>query len=169
MSVEQKRILSMVAEGKITVEEAEKLLNALSLNEVMEEDPSLEDQMEPESRNQGSHSTRTTTNKRTITRIEGGWKKPKFLHVKVEPKSDNEDAQRVHIKVPLQLLSAGVKLASLVPNNVENKVQSALKKEGIEFDMSKLKDGTLEELVDHLGGINIDVDSKDERVKIFCE
>lgn len=86
MSNERAKILQMVADGKITAEEAEKLLNRL--------DPA------------GTGSSRSETS------YDIGAPKPgpiKYLRVVV----DGDD--KVNIRVPIGLIRTGIKLTTLMP------------------------------------------------------
>jgi len=43
--------------------------------------------------------------------------------------------EKVNIRIPFQLLRAGIKLASVVPVDVQGKVNDALKEKGINIDL----------------------------------
>jgi hypothetical protein len=131
----------MLTQGKITVEEADKLLSAIS-----------EPAGEPEAQ-------------------EVGQKKdfPKYLRVVVEPGPESVKKEKVNIRVPFQLLRAGIKLASLIPGDAQAKIETHLKDKGIDMDLSNIKSDNLEELLIHLNDLTVDVDSKEEKVRIFCE
>ncbi len=139
MSEERKKILEMLAEGKINVEEAEKLLSALS--ESSTESPSGE-----------------KTDKARL----------KYLRVIVEPGPGSETTERVNVRVPIKLIRAGIKFASLLPKDVQGKVDDALKESGISLDFSQIKDENMEEIVESLRDLTVDVEGK-ERVRVFCE
>jgi len=93
MSEERRKILEMLSQGKIDIEEAEKLLSAIS-----------EPSSEPE---QGE-----VPKKKDF---------PKYLRVVVEPGPESVKGEKVNIRVPFNLLRAGIKLASLVPVDVQGK------------------------------------------------
>lgn len=96
---------------------------------------------------------------------------PKYLRVVVEQDEDGEGPLKVNIRVPLQLLRAGVKLVSLIPPRATAEVNSALAREGISFDLSQLRPENLDELIDQLQDLTVDVDQEKEhlKVRIFCE
>ncbi|UCD94979.1 MAG: hypothetical protein JSU69_02700 [Candidatus Zixiibacteriota bacterium] len=96
-------------------------------------------------------------------------KKPKFLKVKVEPKSCEGKGERVNIKIPLSVLRAGAKLSGFLPDEAKMKIQSKLKDKGIGVDLNSLDSGKLEDVICCLGEMSIDVDDEDETVKIYCE
>ena len=137
MNEERKRILTLLSEGKINAEEAEKLLSAIS--------SSKED---------------------TISG--NGHREPKYLRVMVEPGPDSKNPDRVNIRVPLKLIRAGLKLASLIPKNAQNQVNDALHEKGIELDFNNIKPEDINELVRQLDDLTVNVEGK-ETVKIYCE
>jgi hypothetical protein len=77
----------------------------------------------------------------------------------------------VNIRVPVQLLRAGVKLASLIPAQARDEVNDAMRERGVHFDLSQIKPENLEELIDQLNDLTIDVDESrgQTKVKVFCE
>jgi hypothetical protein len=95
--------------------------------------------------------------------------KVKYLRVVVAADEENDGSTTVNIRVPMQLLRAGVKLTSLIPPEARDRVNQALKNEGMQFDLNQLKPENLEELIDHLEDLTIDVDEKDVKVRVFCE
>ncbi|MFH1700713.1 MAG: DUF2089 domain-containing protein [Candidatus Zixiibacteriota bacterium] len=145
MSDERIRILNMVAEGKITTEEAERLLDALSRDQ----------------------------NGGMVVSNETKAAKPKFLRILVEPKNGHIDegrhGERVNIKVPIMLIKAGMKLGSMLPNGHKEKVSNHLRDKGINIDLGNLDSHAIDELLMGLKETSIDVDDETETVKIFCE
>jgi hypothetical protein len=138
MNEERKKILEMVASGKISVEEAERLMNAMDEN--------------PDSEDKGN----------------GKVKNPKYLRIQVEPGSENSDGERVNVRIPINLIKAGLKFASFIPKSSQNKVDDALKGHGLNIDFDNLTSKDVDELIVNLNDLQIDVDG-DEIVKIFCE
>jgi len=92
---------------------------------------------------------------------------PKYLRVLVESEDGRPDGpSTVRIRVPLQLLRSGVKLASLIPHNVHAHVNTALHDNGIRFDLGQVKPENLDELIDQLNDVTLHVDDKKHKVKI---
>ncbi len=91
-----KKILEMLSEGKISVEEATALLSKL-------QDPAIAD-------DEISEVESAEVHKRT----------PKYLRVVV----DSADGDKVNVRVPLSLIKTGIKLTALVPGKVADKMSS---------------------------------------------
>jgi len=139
MSEERRKILNMLAEGKITASDAEKLLDALNKSESTEEKekPVLKSKM-------------------------------KCLKIEVEPKGDKKK-EKVNIKIPLQVIRAGIKLGAVLPGGARDKVNEVLREKGISLDVNELKGDSIEGILESLEEMSIDVDDDDEKVRIFCE
>lgn len=142
MNEERRRILTMLAEGKISADEAEALLDAMTGGT-----PAL--------------ASGATNN--------GTPAAPKYLRVLVEGHEEGHSG-KVNVRVPFNLIRAGVKLAALIPAAAHGPVNKALKEQGIDFDVSKLKPEDLDELVQHLTDLSVDVEGgRGEKVRVFCE
>lgn len=96
-------------------------------------------------------------------------KKAKYLRVVVDGDGRSEDSRRVNIRIPMQLLRAGVRLASIVPSQVHDRVTCELQKHGI--DLSQIRPENLEETVNHLDDISVDVENggRKAKVRMFVE
>ncbi|MDD8014252.1 MAG: hypothetical protein PHX45_01055 [Acidobacteriota bacterium] len=142
MNEERRKILEMLSQGKITVEEAEKLLAAVG---------------ETGSANGSADGTDAA-----------GRRSWKYLRVQVEPGPGSESGDRVNIRVPFKLIRAGLKFAALIPREAHDKVNQAFKEKGIDIDLACITPQDLEEIVSHLDDMTVEVDGKD-KVRIFCE
>jgi len=147
MSDNKKRILEMLAQNKISADDAYRLLNAV--------------EAEPSGRESATRAGATVR------------EKAKYLRVTVLPTGDNEqsaEVDRVNIRVPMSLIRAGIKLTSLIPPEARDKVNGALREKGIDFDMRNLKPDDLEEIIEALSDLEVDVVSrKGEKVRVFVE
>ncbi len=143
MNGERRRILDMLAAGKVTAAEAEQLLAA------------LEDRPPPRADAPGAAKPQP----------------PKYLRVLVEGSLDDQQpGGKVNVRVPMDLLRAGVKLAALLPAGVSDQINAALHKQGVDVDVSKIKPENLEDIVEQLRDLTVDVDGpKGEHVRVFCE
>lgn len=146
MSEDRARILGMLAEGKITADEAETLLDALKTpaEETVRSTPS------------------TSANWPTGPAPSGT---PKFMYVKVvSTKGDNVD-----VKIPLGLLRAGLKLTSLIPPQAMNQISDSMGEHGMSFDFNNLKPEDIEALIENLREMEVNVQSGDgDDIRIFC-
>lgn len=138
MNEERRRILNMLGEGKITAQEAERLLESLAAPTASAGEP--------------------------IPNAN-----PRYLRVLVE--GDNgQHGGKVNVRVPFSLIRAGVRLAALLPTVAYEPINKALKENGVDFDVSKVKPENLEELVQHLSELSVDVEGNNgEKVRVFCE
>jgi len=143
MTEERHRILNMMAEGKLSVAEAEALLDALS---DYKPSPNVPARTQPQSQVAA----------------------PKYLRVLVEGSEDGKP-NKVNVRVPMELIRAGMRLAALIPVVAYEPVNRALKEKGVDVDISKLKSEDLEGLVAHLQELQVDVDDGTEKVRVFCE
>lgn len=148
MSEHRRQILQMLSEGKISASEAERLISAV-------EEPS---------------GTRFSNSDSAPAKS-----RPKYLRVVVDSEDDggHDGPTKVNVRVPMQLLRAGVKLASLLPAQALNRANHAMQEQGIPIDLSQIKPENLEELIEHLSDLTVDVDQKDThakvKVRVYCE
>jgi hypothetical protein len=147
MSENRRKILDMLAEGKITADDAERLLAAL------DKEPSASAANLP-----GGGRPRAGT-------------APKYLRVEVDDAEDSAKPTKVNIRVPFQLLRAGVKLQSLLPPEVRARVNTALGEKGIGFDVNQITAENVDEFIEAFSEMTIDIDADGglTKVKVFCE
>jgi hypothetical protein len=141
MSDEKKRILEMLAAGKVTVDEAERLLKAL-------DEISPPDEVSGKSDEAGSVR-----------------RKPRYLCVKVDSGGDD----KIDVRIPLGLVRAGIKLGSVMPEKARAKMNATLSDQGIDFDLDNLKGKDVEEVLGCLCDANIDIKGDKETIRIYCE
>jgi SHOCT-like protein len=143
MNEQRRQILQMLAEGMITSAEAEQLIDALE-REQPESPPGVASRPKP---------------------------RPKYLRVLVSSEDNfgGDGPSRVNVRVPLQLLRAGVRLTSLIPPQALSKVNVELNNSGVPIDLTQLKPQHIEELIEQLDDITVDVDQPDAKVQVFCE
>jgi hypothetical protein len=157
MNEHRRQILEMLAAGKINADEADRLLVAL--------EPEPTPATDFSGRIAGSNGLADTTVK---TRA-------KYLRVLVEADESMTGMKgptKVNVRVPMQLLRAGVRLASLIPQQAHDQLDEALSRHGVPLTLSQIKPENLEELIDHLEDLTVDVDGNEgntARVRVFCE
>lgn len=93
----------------------------------------------------------------------------KYLRVLVDANDPLDGPTKVNVRVPMQLLRAGVRLTGVIPNNARDQVNEALRKQGIPFDINKLTPDNLEEMIEQLRDLSVDVDNENAKVRVFCE
>ena len=140
MSEERMRILHMLAEGKLTPDDAEKLLQALEVKPRESE----------------------VVNQNRTTDVKG-----KYLFVQVDPK-EGKSSERVSVKVPLALVKAGLNITKLIPAEAQDKIQSSMHDSGIPFNLGDIDPQNYEEIMEALEQMSIDVDTDESTVKVFC-
>ena len=147
MDENRKRILEMLAQNKISTDEAYRLLSALESE---------------------GNTSEGTPKAGTAARM-----KSKYLRVCILSGSEHEHggkSDRVNIRVPMALIRSGMKFTSLLPPEARDKVTGALREKGIDFDMRNLKSEDLDELLEALSDLEVDVAGSDgETVKVFVE
>jgi len=149
MSEDRRRILNMLAEGKLTAEEAEQLLDALTARAASAA-PASESAAGPAIKGDPSA---------LIAAL------PKFLYVKVV--SVNGD--NVDVKVPLALVRSGLKLTSLIPPQAMNEINDQMSEHGMSIDFNNLKPEDIDELIEALREMEINVNSADgDNVRVYC-
>jgi hypothetical protein len=149
MNEHRRQILQMLSEGKISADEAERLMAAMEAPA----SAALSDS--------GSSGA--------------GKPRPKYLRVVVDSEEDggHEGPTKVNVRVPMQLLRAGVRLAGLIPAPALRRANDAMQEQGLAIDLTQIKPENLEELVEHLNDLTVDVDQKDAntkvKVRVYCE
>jgi hypothetical protein len=170
MSEESRRVLDLLAQGKITVDEADRLLAAIG--------PAPG----------GSATTGATTAAKGAATGEAP--SPKYLRITVTrsgswPGDDGEQARRawmpghmgdrsreVSIRVPVALVRNGMRLGAMIPGLTGAVLKTRLRERGVEVDLSKIDTNTIDQLVAEFGEMNIDVVSErggKAQVRITCE
>jgi len=87
----------------------------------------------------------------------------------VESDEGYDSGATVNVRVPMQLLRAGVRLAGLLPVQARGPVNDALRSHGVPIDLSQIRPENLEELVDQLSDLTVDVAQNRQKVRVFCE
>jgi len=149
MSEDRARILNMLAEGKITAVEAERLLDALDsrTSEVA-----------------AAPGSAPSVIKGDPTPLLNAL--PKFLHVKV----DGEEGEKVDVKIPLALVRSGLKLTSLIPPQAMDQINAQMAESGMSIDFTNFKPEDIDELIEALREMEVSVDgAKGERVRVYAE
>jgi SHOCT-like protein len=144
MSDDTRRILDLLAQGKITVDEADQLLRAMSAS------------------SDAAPPAAAASNEPPPT--------PRYVRITVHKtaKDDRRDKD-VNIRVPIAVVKSGMRLGALIPGFPGDAVSARLRERGIDVDFSKLDTAALEHVLKQLGDTNIEVDSGKAQVRISCE
>jgi hypothetical protein len=160
MSDNKKKILEMLAQNKISADDAYRLLSAVDSGEGGHGNIGHEDTPKSDAHVKA---------------------RPKYLRVTVTPGGEGASSSdgnlfkdgnvgRVNIRVPMSLIRAGIKWTSLIPPEALDKANKGLREKGINFDVRNIKAEDIEELIEALGDMEIDVEgAKGEKVKVFVE
>jgi len=144
MTENRRQVLEMLASGRITAEDADRLLGAL-------------DRTESATPSGAPAATKTPA--------------PKYLRVMVDANDKADGPVHINVRVPLMLLRAGVRLASLIPGPAQERVNQALREQGVPFDVSQIRPENINEMIDQLSDFSVDIDQStdDVKIKIFAE
>ena len=146
MSENQRKILEMLANKDISIDEAHRLLNVL----------------EPGARTPGGTPGAETAAKT----------KPKYLRITVQPGPEHEhddDAERVNVRVPMSLIRSGMRFTSVLPPEARDKINGALREKGMDFDMRNLKPEDLDQIIEAMSDLEVNVESGKEVVRVLVE
>ncbi|MCL2706776.1 MAG: hypothetical protein FWE97_01220 [Dehalococcoidia bacterium] len=141
MSENKRRVLEMLACGKISVDEAAKLIAALEEQNGSEA---------PAAHNYASANVR-------------------YLRIVVNYIKNHDKPEKVNIRVPVSLIRAGMKFSSLIPQEASEHVDNALRQKGIKVNLRNLKDEDLDTLLLALRDLTVDIDDGRGTVKMWTE
>jgi hypothetical protein len=135
----RKKILEMLSDKKIDVDEADRLLSLI----------------EPEGEKAKAAETKAPKYLRVIIKSASG--------------KETGESENVNVRVPMALLRSGMKLASIIPPAAYNQMDASFKEKGIEFDLRNIKPENVEELIEALGDFEVNIDSDKDTVRVYAE
>src|SRR5262245_36182559 len=119
MSDETKRVLELLSQGKISVDEADQLLRALT--------------------DQGKRVEASPKGDAASAQA-----KPRFMRIHVhKPGKDGREDKDVNIRVPLAVIRGGMRLGTMIPG-LHASMNARLRERGIDVDLSKIDPASLE-------------------------
>ena len=142
MSDDTRRILDLLAQGKITVDEADQLLRAVGGPAASGTSETAEEAVQPSAR---------------------------WVRIKVHKPKDGGREKDVNIRVPIAIIKSGMRLGALIPGLAGERVAARLRERGLDVDWSKLDAGTIDAILRDLGEANIEIDDGRAQVRITCE
>jgi SHOCT-like protein len=142
MSDETRRILDLLAQGKVSVDEADQLLKAVGA-------------APPDAPKDAPR--------------EGAAPRVRFVRIAVQKAATEEKSEKqVNVRVPIALLQGGMRLSAMIPGCSEA-IAEQLRERGVDVDLSKLDQVRLEEVLKSMEQLTVDVDHGKARVLITCE
>ncbi len=151
MSEDRTRILNLLAAGKISADEAERLLDALDAHAHA---------ATPDAGAPGMPAPGISGDPAPLIAA-----LPKHLYVKV----DAANGDNVNIKIPIALVRSGLKLTSLIPPLAMDKINDSMSEHGISVDLNNFKPEDVDELVTALRDMEVNVDAKNgDTVRVYC-
>jgi hypothetical protein len=143
MSDDTRRVLELLSQGKVSVDEADQLLRALT------------DQGNRVDASKGDAASTPA--------------KPRFMRIHVhKPGKEGHKDKDVNIRVPLAVIRGGMRLGTMIPG-LHASMNARLRERGIDVDLSKIDPAVLESMLSDMGEINIDVEQSGEQVRITYE
>jgi hypothetical protein len=168
MGNETRRILDLLAQGKITADEAEQLMTAVNPPPAPATDDSLHESVK------GAIGWSDAPPAAGPPKVPPKWLRVAVFKMRMadnplDPAAVNGYIRKneVNIRIPMSLARAGMKLGAVVPGLAGDKVNRHLREHGI--DLSKIDPEHIEEVMKQLGDMTIDVDDGKHQVRIFCE
>jgi hypothetical protein len=153
-----RRILDLLARGKTTVDEAERLLQALGAAQaraqVGRDDPATES-----------------------AAPEGRRPKPSWFRINIrKPANEHREAKDVNIRVPVSVMKGGMRLGAIIATFAGEKAARRMRERGIDLDLSKvngdlsnLNGPDFEQFLASLHDMNFEIEDGKSQVRITCE
>jgi class 3 adenylate cyclase len=92
------------------------------------------------------------------------------LVIQIKPKGKlHHKGEKVNIRIPLQVLGAGMKLGSVLPSHAREKINDAFREKGLNVDLFSLNRDDLDKMLRSMGDSSIEVEREDRTVRIFYE
>jgi hypothetical protein len=145
MSDDTRRILDLVAQGKVTVDEAQQLLGAIDA-------PSAE-------------VAAPATGAEESERPKARWLRISIHKTGKEGHRDKD----VNIRVPIAIVKTGMRLGALIPGLTGDQVARKMREKGLDVDFTKLDAAAIESVLKGLSDTNIEIDDGKAQVRITCE
>jgi hypothetical protein len=143
MNDDTRRVLDLLAQGKITVDEADQLLRAIAAPAPGAAAAGPDEAARPALR---------------WVRI--------ALHKQAKEGHKDKD---VNIRVPISIVRSGMRLGALIPGLAGDQVAAKMRERGLDVDFSKLDGAAIDAILKDLGDTNIEIDSGKAHVRITCE
>jgi hypothetical protein len=144
MHDDTRRVLELLAQGKVTIDQAEQLLRALA------EQPAT-----APAREIGERAERA---------------KPRYVRITVhKTAAEGGKDKDVNIRVPIAIVKSGMRLGAMIPDVANDHVTAKLRERGLDVDFSKLDPAAIDQILQDLGDRHIDIDAGKAQVRITAE
>jgi hypothetical protein len=145
MSDETRRVLDLLAQGKITVDEAQQLLGAI-------------------------HAPPAGASASAAGADERERPKPRWVRIAIHKSAkEGRHDKDVNIRVPIAIVRNGMRLGALIPGLAGEQVAARMRERGLDVDFSKLEAVDIDAMLKELGDTNIEIDSGKAQVRITTE
>jgi SHOCT-like protein len=149
MSDDTRRVLDLLAQGKITVDDAERLLAAMA---------------------QHAAEPAGAASPRSGDAPNGDVPKPRYVRIVVHKAAHEGRREKdVQIRVPIAIVKSGMRLGAMIPGFPGDELAARLRERKLDVDFSKLDDAAFDAMLKELSDRNIEVDSGKAQVRISCE
>jgi len=147
MSDDRRRVLDLLAQGRISVDEAEQLVSVMA---------------EPRGEKAGGAAGPASA--------PDAESKPRFLRIEVLKAGDSDrPGKAVNIRVPVPFMRSGLRLGAVIPGFASERMQRHLRERGVDVDLEKLDFARLDAMLSELGEMTIDVDNGRKQVRLRYE
>jgi len=143
MSDDTRRVLDLLAQGKVSVDEADRLLRAMAADEPRRKAADTPPADRPQ---------------------------PRFVRIAIHQPARHGHADKdMNIRVPIAIVRSGMRLGALIPGIAGEQVSARLRERGLDIDFSKLDAAAIENVLKELSDSNIEIDSGKAQLRITCE
>lgn len=151
MNEEIRSILNLLAEGRISVEQAQQLMDAVNRA------------AQPRQLPAGSFESSNAPPPKATPNDTAA----QFLRIKVNKLAyEDRPAKEVNIRVPVSLMSSGMRLGSIIQGFGGERVKEKMRERGI--DLSQLDNARLNEFLKK-GQLLVDVEDGKSHIQVSCE
>jgi hypothetical protein len=151
-SDDTRRILDMLSQGKITVDEADRLIKAMSADRPAE-----------------TAATDTATDDRQRIR----WFR---INIHKPAKDPTHRPKDVNIRVPIAVVKGGMRLGAIIATFAGENAAQRMKERGLDLDLStingdlsRMNGAEFDTFLKSLDDTNIEIDDGKSQVRITCE
>src|SRR5262245_39446465 len=132
MSDDTRRILDLLAQGKISVDDAHRLIAAVNAS-----------------------YTPPAAAAAAASQSSGSSTPPRYLKIAVhKPATDERGDKDVNIRVPIAIVRGGMRLGAMIPGFAGERMRARLREQAIDLDLAKLDPAALEAMLKDLGEMN---------------